>query len=235
MIFVKRSIKFYLKDKSKLKTIFYIIAAIIGIAIITLLLYKPVYSLINNPDQCKKFLNDFGIFGQLIFSLIVALQVLVAFLPGEPVEILAGYLYGPIMGMFLCILGTGIASVLIYFIVKKLGDKIVYKIFGKEKVEKISFLKNQNKLTYIMLIVFLIPGTPKDIFTYFMPMTKIKFLPFLIISTLARIPSVITSTLGGHALDKKQYFLMAVVFICTAVISLIGIWFYQNKILKKDK
>ena len=55
-----------------------------------------------------------------------------------------------------------------------------------------------------------------------------KLHTFLMISTIARIPSVITSTIGGHALGTQQYVFAAVVFAITIIVSLIGILVYRR-------
>lgn len=61
-----------------------------------------------------------------------------------------------------------------------------------------------------------------------------KLHTFLMISTIARIPSVITSTIGGHALGTQQYVFAAVVFAITIIVSLIGILVYR-RISKQEK
>ena len=51
-------------------------------------------------------------------------------------------------------------------------------------------------------MLFFIPGTPKDIITYVVPFTKMKLLDFIAISSVARIPSIISSTLAGATLES---------------------------------
>ena len=106
--------------------------------------------------------------------------------------------------------------------------------FSREKVESVRFLQNTRRLELILLIIFLIPGTPKDIITYFVGLTKIKLWIFLLIVFFARIPSVITSTISGDALGLKRYEIAGVTFGITLVISLAGILLYR-KITKQQK
>lgn len=61
-----------------------------------------------------------------------------------------------------------------------------------------------------------------------------KFFPWFLISFFGRIPSVLTSTVGGNALGKKQYWGAVIVFAVTLAISALGILIY-NKILAKHK
>lgn len=65
----------------------------------------------------------------------------------------------------------------------------------------------------------MIPGTPKDLMVYFIGLTKIKTLHFILITSIARLPSIVTSTIGGNALGMQNYVFAIVVFAVTLVIS----------------
>ena len=160
-------------------------------------------------------------------SVVMALQVVLAFLPGEPVELLCGYLFGTIGGMAVCVIGSMIGSALIFLLVRKLGEKAVLRMFPQEKVEELAFLKHKEKLVGLLFIIFLIPGTPKDILTYCIPLTDIRFSSFLLITGLARIPSLITSTMGASTFRMGEYGIMAAVLGITALLSLGGLWLYR--------
>ena len=90
------------------------------------------------------------------------------------------------------------------------------------------FLQNTKKLNILIFILFFIPGTPKDLFTYFIGLTPMKLRTFLILSSIARIPSVISSTIGGEALGLQNYTFAIAVFILTAAISGIGLLIYRK-------
>lgn len=81
----------------------------------------------------------------------------------------------------------------------------------------------------------MIPGTPKDILTYFIGLTPMKLSVWLLITATARIPSVITSTIGGDALGMENYKFAIIVFIITAVISIAGILIYRYIQKRLDK
>lgn len=88
-------------------------------------------------------------------------------------------------------------------------------------------------LTFILMFI---PGTPKDLISYFVGLTDMKLYEWLIISTIARIPSIVTSTIGGSALAEKNYKFAVIVFVIAAIISIAGIVIYnliQSKRLNK--
>lgn len=216
--------------KKNKKTIFIAIICMILMGVVCLLLYEPMMNFLKDPEALKKHLESYGIFGGFILVLVMTLQVVFVFLPGEIVEVLAGFIYGPMEGMLLCLLGAALGSTIIYMFVRKLGIKFIDKLLGKGKLEEVSFLRNNDKLDVLIFIIFFIPGTPKDIITYFIPLTDMKLSKFLIITSIARIPSVISSTIGGNALGLAQYEFTIFVFAITGIFSLIGLYFYKVKI-----
>lgn len=220
----------WLKRNKKLMYMIGIFTVIMAIACI--LLYYPMIDFFKNPMVIKSQLDQTDIFGQCIVTIAMTLQVVFVFLPGEIIEILAGFMYGPIGGMLICLLGAALGSCIIYLFVQKLGLGFIDKFLGSGKIDEVRFLKKQKNLDIIIFIIFLIPGTPKDIITYFMPLTTMPLSKFLLITTIARIPSVITSTISGTALGLAQYDVMIFVLVATAIVSIIGLYLYKCKVRK---
>lgn len=198
------------------------------------LLYQPMKTLFQDPQLLRHQLQDMGILGRIVLSGIMMLQVIFVFLPGEIVEVMAGFIYGPIDGMMLCMLGSAVGSLLIYGFVKKWGRAFIDRFIGADKINQAPFLKDPQKRNILCFIIFFIPGTPKDILTYLIPLTDMKLSVFLSITSIARIPSIITSTIGGHALGVEDYTFSLIVFTITGLISLVGLYIYK-KINKKKK
>ena len=200
----------------------------------------PYFSKLSDPvyqEPLRAWINKLGFAGWLAVLGVQMLQIIIAFVPGEPVEILAGVLYGSFGGLLTCLLGIVLSSSLVFFTARKFGHSLVSKIFGRDKLEEFSFINNTEKVEITTFVLFLIPGTPKDMLTYIAGITKIKPSQFLLISTFARIPSVITSTLMGDTLSRGNWALTIVIFLITAAIGLVGI-LYKSKIigrLKKNK
>ena len=192
---------------------------------------KPLLAFVANPDQFRPWVESHGIWGRLSLIGIMCLQVVIAIIPGEAVEIGAGYAFGAVEGMVLCLIGSALGSMIIYPFTKLFGVKMVEAFISKDKMNSLSFIQNNKKRNMLVFFLFFIPGTPKDIVTYFIGLTPMKLSTFLLISTLARIPSVISSTIGGNALGMKSYIFAVLVFIITAVISLAGMFVY-NRISK---
>ena len=181
---------------------------------------------VSDGDRFKSWLDSYGNLGRIIFVLVRALQTVVKIIPAEPLEIGSGYAFGVWGGLFYCMLGTEIGSLVIIMITKLFGMRAVELFVSREKINSLSFLQNKEKLSISLFVIYLIPGTPKDIITYLIGVTDYNVWKFLLLTGVARIPSIITSTLCGAALGEKNYLLSAAVFVLTAIFGITGVKLY---------
>ncbi len=183
-------------------------------------------------DAFAEFIESLGFFGVFVMLAIQVLQIIVAIIPGEPIELLMGLMYGTVGGMALTLLGIVIGQTIVFFLVKRFGISFAGKFVNVKKFEELSFIKNASKRDSLIFILFFIPGTPKDVLTYFAGFTGIPFLRFVILSTLARIPSIITSTWAGASIGDGDFMKTVIIFAVTGVLGLAGIYI-NNKITSK--
>ena len=222
-----------------------IVLAIVVIGIIAgaLAYLIPVMKNLSTTEGKIEFKNKIqgsGIIGMLmLFGLQVA-QIFLFILPGEPIEILAGMCYGGVWGTIFILISCAIISTAIFLVVRKLGQKFVYEFYDKEKIQKIEnnkLFQDPKKIEVIMFILFLIPGTPKDLLVYIAGLLPIKPLGFIIISTAARIPSIVSSTFAGEKILEGNFktagiiygIIIAVVFVLIFIINK----FDKNKVTKE--
>ncbi len=215
------------ETKNTLLRIALLIAAILLIALITWQAAIPLMEYISQPEQFRAWVNEHGFIGRIAFALMVILQVVIALLPGEPFEIAAGYAFGAWEGTVLFLVASTLGSILVFLLVRKFGIRLVRLFFSDEKLRSVGFLKTNKRRAVLLALIFAMPGTPKDLISYFAALTDISFPTWLLICSVGRIPSVITSTLGGDALGTKQYLLSVIVFLVAAVISGGGLLLYE--------
>jgi len=196
-------------------------------AVSCVVLTGPIARLATQPEQFRAWVDSHGLNAQLTYVCMVLLQVIVAIIPGEPVEIAGGYAFGAWEGTLLFFLGATTGSMLVFILVRRFGVRFVRLFFGEEKLERLRFLKKSPRRTLLFLIIFMIPGTPKDLLCYFAGLTDMKPVTWLVICSFGRIPSLVTSTLGGSALGDRSYFFAAIVFSAALLISLGGLLVYQ--------
>lgn len=222
--------------KEILKNSIPILIFIAIMAVLTVIFWPYIEGLATEEgrEQFKNWIDGLGFGGWLVTLGIQLLQIFVALIPGEPVELVIGYVWGPWLGMLTCLIGIFIGTATIYFLVRKLGMKFVKKVVGTDDLTKYKFLSNKNKVEITVFILFFIPGTPKDALTYIAPFAPIHPVKYLLIATFARIPSIITSTILGGSIADGDYVLAVIVFVITAIISLLGIIF-GNKFIERKQ
>ena len=203
--------------------------AAIGIAV-----GVPLVRSASEPEHFRKWIESLGLWGDFAYMALVALQVVVAIIPGEPVEILGGYAFGVWHGTVLYLIGAFLGSVIVFLFVRKCGRAAAEVFFSKEKIESLKFLHTSPKRTLIFSIIFTVPGTPKDLLVYFAGLTDMKLSTWLLICSFGRIPSAITSTIGGSALGDGKYSSALLALIVTVFLSLAGFLVYKF-ILKERK
>ena len=222
-------------NKDKVRKIIQIILMVLFVIIMGVVTYYSIPVIKSLPTEEGRLelqhkVESYGVFAPGFYIIICMLQVVVAIIPGEPLEIVGGVLFGGIGGFILCLIGITIGSATVYYLVKIIGKPLINAIMSKEKHNKLKFLHDERKLELIIFLLFLIPGTPKDALTYFVPLTKIKPSKYFLYSSLARIPSVISSTIVGANLSKGNFKIGIAIFAITAAIGFVGIM-YNNKLM----
>lgn len=223
-------------NKNK-KTIIKIIMIVLFLAAMVIMTVQFLPLIKNITDEAGreayiKQIHDGGFLGWLAVVGLQALQILVALIPGEPIEVFAGVAYGTWGGLATCLVGCFIGTTVVFYLVRLLGYSFVEAIVEKKDLKKFSFLKNEKKLEQLTFAIFLIPATPKDVFTYLAGLTNIKPIKFILIATFARIPSIITSTIAGSALGDGQWITFGIVYGITAIMVAAGL-IINNRMMKR--
>ncbi|MDO5556463.1 MAG: VTT domain-containing protein [Clostridia bacterium] len=230
-----------MNNKKRIKNI-RIILTIFIVIIFAILVWKliPFISDLSTTEGqilFKEKIESLGFKGILILLALQILQILLVVFPGEPFEVLAGMCYGTWGGCIFITASVFITTTVIVFTVRKLGKKYLYNFFQKERVDKImrsKALKNPRNLEIILCLLFFLPGTPKDLFTYIGGLLPIKPLRFIIISTFVRFPSVITSTMVGSNISNGNWRISVLIYAITFVIATIIIYLVNLKDKNKE-
>ena len=190
---------------------------------------------LTDPQLVREKIGEHYWAGALATILISAIQVTVALIPGEFVEIAAGYCFGSWIGSLLCLLGIVLGSCTTILLVRRFGSRFVYAFYPKEKIDALPIINDPPKRNLLTLILFAIPGTPKDLFTYAIGLTDMSIPLYILLTTAARFPSVILSTLSGNAMGTRDYALALVFVAVTASVSGLGLWIYRCFLRKREE
>lgn len=203
------------------------------IMILVCVLIFPYIKELFEPGGVERVIDkvrNAGPVGVFILLGLQFLQIVVAFIPGEVTQVAAGMLYGPWFGALVILIGCIISSAFIFALVHKLGAPFVQSMVPTKYLEKFRTFEKTGKLNMIVFVLFLIPGLPKDVFTYLVPLTDMRMRDFVLLSNIGRIPGVIVSTYAADGLVDGRIWQSVIIFVIAALIAILGIVF-KDKIM----
>lgn len=208
-------------------------AVFVGVIIcLTVVFGRKFTKMAAEPEKLHDMLNTFGWKGILIFIALQILQVVVAALPGQFIQIAGGYIYGPWLGTLYSLVGISIGSVIVFCVAKFLGYRLVKLVASKEQLDKLSFMVNNEKSEIGVFILYLIPGLPKDVFTYIAGITPIKAASFFIVMMLGRLPALFGSAYIGSSMQEGNYSAAIIVGAAAVILFAAGL-LLKDKIIAK--
>lgn len=228
-------------DSERLKKHRLIIAVLSVLAVLLLLaglarlLGPPLMDAVRNKENFRLWIDAQGPWKYLIMVGIMAAQIVVALVPGAPVEMAAGYAFGLWGGVTLCLIGTALGNTIVILLTRLFGMRMVRLFMDDEKIISLTqrLTRERKRMDLMIFLLFLIPGTPKDLMTYVAGLLPIPLSRYLLLTSVARTPSIIGNALGGSMLGKQNY--KAAIFTMIVVVSISVIVFLIYRYTEKHK
>lgn len=143
-----------------------------------------------------------GGWGPYLLLAVQMAQILVAPIPGVFVPLLAGALYGPVVGALVTVAGTLLGSTAAYWIGRGAGRPVAERWIGPVAVEKAHALL-RGKRWLALVPIFLVPFSPADAICFAAGILSMPWGSFALAVLLGRVPKdaalAIGAGLGGHA------------------------------------
>lgn len=207
--------------------------AFLALMVVIMVLLWPYIHEVFEPGGLSRVIDDVRNAGPLGFLILLAMQfmqIVVAFIPGEVVQMAAGMMYGPWLGAAVILLGCIISSAFVFAVVHRLGAPFVQDMVPTKYLDKFRAFEESGKLSIVVFILFLIPAMPKDTFTYLVPLTNMRMRDFLVLSNVGRIPGIVISTYAANGLVDGNITQSIIIFAVVAVIAIVAIVF-RDKIM----
>lgn len=184
-----------------------------------------ITALLRNREALGGFLSSFGMQSFIVFIFLQAAQIVLTPIPGEFVQLAAGYIFGTWLGTAYAVAGALLGTLLSFSIARLLGYPLVKLVFGEKKLATMEALINKPQSRLILFLLFLIPGLPKDVLTYAAGATPINSLQFVMTATTARIPGILLSAYIGSNLYQQDYTAVSAACLATVLLFGLGMWF----------
>lgn len=206
-----------------------LILVLIGIPIYIYFFHRDFLKSLSDFDVIKSYFENNKIVMAFVYMGMQCLQIVISMVPGQWLQIAAGYFYGIPMAYTMSVAGAVLGTVTSYYLAKVLGRDAMYLFFGKNKIDELILRLNSKKAMIIIFIIFLIPGIPKDICSYGAGLSNMKLKAFLAVSLLGRTPGMLGSVIIGRQLYTQSY-VGAVIVGALAIIACLAGVIYRKKI-----
>lgn len=228
----------YTKKVNKISSVLKLVALALIIIAIPLYIYFFHHDLLedmSNLRNVEHWLLQYKKESALVYIAAQIIQIIICVIPGQALQIAAGYLYGFWIGFALSIVGACLGSIAVFYLARLLGHDAMHILFGEKKITKMLDEINSKKGMLIVFIIFLIPGIPKDLCTYAAGLSKMHLRPFLILSLIGRSPGMMCSLAIGKQVMDGNYTSAIVIAVIVAVLFVIGLLFRDKVISFFDK
>lgn len=200
------------------------------IILLIFLSFMTIYTLSNYQiDEIIKQIKLLPYFIKVLAMIsLIALQIFLAFLPGEPLELASGYIFGSFEGTIICLIGSMIGTVIVYYLARLFQYTIIDKMFSDSQIAEVQKLFSSKKSKFWLFVILLIPGSPKDIITYLVSLSDIELKHWVLLATIGRIPSIVTSTYLVGSLKEGKIILAGFIFLITIILVVVGAIYYKK-------
>ena len=227
--------------KNKLKKILIFVAFLAIIAGLLLFLFSgenaEILKKIINGEIDRDEFNGFGYRGVIVIVILTVFQVMLPFMPAEPVQVLSGMIYGALNGFLICLGGVIIGNSIIYQIY---GDKLG-KYFQKKLDIDFEKARHSKRIAAFVFILYFLPAIPYGLICFFTATLKTKYPRYMALTTLGSIPSIIIGIMLGRMTMVASWVTSLIVFVAIVVLIVImyanrkKIFAYVNKRVAMDK
>lgn len=178
---------------------------------------RTVFSHDLTNDEIQEHLSGFGIRGQITVSILAMLQVVIAVLPAEPVQVVAGLTFGFWIGTLACLVGVAVGNTVIYALYKVYGDKL-RSYFNKNLDIDFDSASTTYKVSLVIFILYFLPAIPYGMICFLAATLGMKYHKFIIVTTLGALPSVCIGVGLGHIALASSWIVSVGVFAVLLVI-----------------
>jgi uncharacterized membrane protein YdjX (TVP38/TMEM64 family) len=222
-------------DRGRFALVTLVLVAALVLVIWLVMADAPIVRFVIRLYRDKHFLKDtvaaWGWMAPLVFILIQALQVIISPIPGEITGPVGGALFGTLWGLIYSTIGLTIGTLACFGAGRRWGEPLVRPWLSEHHWNRMNFVIEAEG-AILCLILYLIPGFPKDIVSYLFGISPMPFWLFAAVSTIGRVPGTwISSYFGAHV--AEQQYIYAVAFLAIVLAICLPVYYYRERILRR--
>lgn len=168
----------------------------------------------DNLMFLKKTVDDNFLLALLIYIVITIIGCVVLALPGVTFAVVAGMLFGPVMGIFACLIATTVGAMFAFLAGRFFLKDAIKPMIEKNKVlKKLLFSDDGKSDVVVLMITRMVPIFPYNLQNFAYGITDMGFWKYSVLTFIFMFPGVSFFTIGAAGLtageDKWKYFLIA--------------------------
>lgn len=192
----------------------------IGLVALLALLWLPVSQIGNDTAILRQWIEPLGLFAPVVYFLLNVAQIVVAPIPGYPVQILGGVLFGPIIGSICAVGGMTCGGVLAAWLGRRFGRRWLESRVGVETFEQWSNISTIHTF-WTWWTILLIPLG--DVPYFFAGLSRISLKRFAFAILTSRGPFTVLIVWLGDQVVELPLGTLVLVMVIIGVIVIIGL------------
>ena len=171
------------------------------------------------PESLLQKIKRLGVLGPIAYIGVLALSVIISPVPGAPIAVLAGTIWGSLLAGVYSVIGGFLGSAISYYIGRTLGRSAIQSLTGKN----IYFTKQHGEiyLTWFIFLTRLLPILPFDLISYAAGIAGLSFPAYACATLLGMIPSTFLLTYLGSTFMVNKF--SSIPLLIVFLILLIGL------------
>ena len=210
--------------------------AVLGLFYVAFVKAMPdLWPVLKSGDeaQIEAYISTAGnLSGLVCTALLQFLQVVSIILPGAPIQIAAGIVYGVWKGAAICYLSYVSANLIVFRLARRMGS-LMDKLAPTSKtgmLRKIRFFNDAEMPVYMTAMACIIPVVPNGIIPYAAAKAPMRFWQFALAVCLgSAAPIFVMCLIGGRILAGE--YLLAVEAFGISLVAVILLTYYRRQLM----
>ena len=171
------------------------------VVVIAILVLSYVFGIGEKLAALRGWIEALGALGPVVFILIYAAAV-VAALPGSAITIIAGAIFGSVLGVIIVSIASTVGAALAFLVGRYFARDAIAKWLSKrERFKKLDDLTEKHG-AIIVALVRIVPLFPFNIVNYGFGLTKVRFWTYVFWSWVCMLPGTVLYVVGTDAISQ---------------------------------
>ncbi|MGD2041456.1 MAG: TVP38/TMEM64 family protein [Anaerolineae bacterium] len=218
------------QERPRVRWWVWLLAGLVLVALLAALIrwWEPLYQFLSDQERVAAWVQGLGLWGPVAITLLELIQALLAPIPGQAIEAVSGYLYGPWLGVVFPLIGIGIGSLITFTLARRFGRPLAIRLIGKSSMDRLDDLVERGGAPFFFLI-WLLPFAPDDLACVAAGLTPMPTRQFMILMIIGRLPGIFVSVWVGANAARIEPVWWVVIFVIIAIAALI-LWRWGDQI-----